>query len=125
MAKAWAIWLRAKSGVTTMLGLTRPALAAALIAYMCMPAFAADYVEPPVVEAPPPPVFGGWYIRGDIDWHWTDFKGADYITYGVDCCGDPVPGTNSFTSGDLDGAFSLGAGVGYQITSYLRTDLTL
>ena len=40
--------------------------------------------------------FGGWYIRGDIDYHWSDFEGADFITYGVDCCGLPVPGTNSF-----------------------------
>jgi opacity protein-like surface antigen len=106
-----------------MFRLTRAVLAAALIASAGTPAFTADYVEPAPIE--PAPVFGGWYIRGDLDYHWTDFQGADYITYGVDCCGLPVPGTNSFATGDLDGAFSLGAGVGYQITSYLRTDLTL
>jgi opacity protein-like surface antigen len=101
----------------------KPVLAAALFAFAGLPASAADYVEP----APPPPApveFGGWYIRGDIDYHWTDFRGADYITYGVTCCGAPLPGTNSFSSGDLDGSASLGLGVGYQINDYLRTDLT-
>ena len=24
-------------------------------------------------------------------------SGADYITYGVTCCGEPLPGSNSFT----------------------------
>lgn len=104
----------------------KPAFAAALLAATVMPAFAADYVEP-VVEAPvyePAPAYGGWYIRGDIDYHWSDFRGADYVTYGVTCCGAPLPGVGTFDSGDLDGGFSLGAGVGYQITDYLRTDLT-
>ncbi len=43
-----------------------------------------------MVEAAPPPVayeqpadFGGWYIRGDIDYHWSNFGGTDYITYGA------------------------------------------
>ena len=40
-----------------------------------------------VEQAPPvayeqPADFGGWYIRGDIDYHWSNFRGADYITYG-------------------------------------------
>ncbi|PSJ60448.1 porin family protein [Mesorhizobium soli] len=99
------------------------AVFAAVIACCAAPAFAADIVEPvPVVE--PAPVyqaqeFGGWYIRGDLDYHKPDFRGADYITYGT------PPGTKSFDSGDLRGAFSLGGGVGYQMTSYLRTDLTV
>jgi opacity protein-like surface antigen len=105
-----------------MFSVTKAALAAALFALAGMPAFAADLVEP---APPPPPEIGGWYIRGDLDYHWSDFRGADYITYGVTCCGEPLPGSNSFTSGDLDGAFSLGGGVGYQINDYLRTDLTV
>jgi opacity protein-like surface antigen len=106
-----------------MFRLAKPVLAAVLIALSGASAFAADYVEPPVVEAPPPePVadFGGWYIRGDVDYHWADFRGSDYITYGA-CCVDP--GSNSL-GGDVDSAFSLGGGIGYQITNYLRTDLT-
>lgn len=111
-----------------MFRMAKPVLAAVLIAMVGMPALAADYVEP-VVEAAPPayepaPEFGGWYIRGDLDYHWSTFKGADYITYGVDCCGNPAPGTGTFDFGDLDGSFSIGGGVGYQITKYLRTDLT-
>ena len=111
-----------------MFRMAKPALVAVLIASAAMPVLAADMVEPPVVEAPPvyEPVheFGGWYIRGDIDYHWSTFNGADYITYGVDGIGNPVPGTGAFDFGDLDGAFSIGGGVGYQITRYLRTDLT-
>ncbi|TIU62383.1 MAG: porin family protein, partial [Mesorhizobium sp.] len=61
---------------------------------------------------------GGWYIRGDIDYHWSNLDSIDYITYG------PPPGTNDFDFGDLKGGFSLGAGVGYKINDYLRTDLT-
>jgi opacity protein-like surface antigen len=101
------------------------ALFAALLAGVAGPVFAADFVEPPVVEpAPPLPVYeqpveyGGWYIRGDIDYHWSKFRGADYITYG-----DP-PGTGRFDDGELEGAFSAGAGVGYQINQHFRTDLT-
>ena len=87
---------------------------------------AADLYEPPVVEIPPPVVYeqvahGAWYIRGDIDYHWSKFKGSDYITYG--CC-TPDPGTGSL-DGDLDGAWSFGGGVGYQATRYLRVDTTI
>ena len=110
-----------------MFRMIKPVIAAALIAFSGVSAFAADMVEPPIVEAPPyqepAPDFGGWYIRGDLDYHWADFRGAEYITYGVTCCGAADPGTNTL-GGDLDGAFSLGGGIGYQITNYLRTDLT-
>ena len=98
------------------------------------PALAADYV-PPVEELPPPPPpvvqemqFGGWYIRGDLDYHKSSWRGADYITYGVDDCDPcgpaPVPGSKSFDTGRLKGAFSLGGGVGYKINDHFRTDLT-
>lgn len=111
-----------------MFRLAKPVLAAALFAFAGMlPAVAADLPEP-IVETPPAyepaPAFGGWYIRGDLDYHWSDFRGADYITYGVTCCGLPDPGTGTFDTGELDGAWSIGGGVGYQITKYLRTDLT-
>ncbi|TGS90044.1 porin family protein, partial [Mesorhizobium sp. M8A.F.Ca.ET.213.01.1.1] len=85
-----------------------------------------DLAQPPVVEAAPPPVtyeqpvdVGCWYIRGDIDYHWSRFGGGDYITYGA---APQIPG--SFDSGKLKGAFSAGAGVGYQINQHFRTDLT-
>jgi opacity protein-like surface antigen len=112
-----------------MFNMAKPSLAAALIAFAGLPAYAADIIEPPIVEAPPPVIepvaeFGGWYIRGDIDYHWSDLRGTEYITYGVDAFGNPLPGTSSFDTAELDGAWSLGAGVGYQITRYLRADLT-
>lgn len=101
------------------------ALLAALLAGIAAPALAADpYVEPPVVEPLPeaPYVeqvqdYGGWYIRGDIDYHWSKFRGADYILYGA-------PGQKGRLNGDLKGALSLGLGVGYQIDRNFRVDLT-
>ncbi|MER8378526.1 outer membrane protein [Mesorhizobium sp. M1163] len=109
-----------------MFNTARMALLAALFAGVG-PAFAADFVEPPVVEEAPPPIayeppaeYGGWYIRGDIDYHWSKFRGGDYITYGV---APQNPG--KFDTGKLDGAFSAGGGVGYQIDEHFRTDLTL
>ncbi|RUT98803.1 porin family protein [Mesorhizobium sp. USDA-HM6] len=109
-----------------MFNTARMALFAALFAGLAGPALAADLAEPPPVEEAPPPVVeaqpvdvGGWYIRGDIDYHWSRFRGADYITYGA------APQTQgSFASGKLKGAFSAGAGVGYQVNQYFRTDLT-
>ena len=60
---------------------------AVLLAGMAGPVFAADLWSRPSSNAPPvafqqPADFGGWYIRGDIDYHWANFRGADYITYG-------------------------------------------
>ena len=111
-----------------MFRMAKPVFAAALITSAGMSANAADLIEPPVVEAPPvyepAPDYGGWYIRGDLDYHWSSLRGSEYITYGVDGFGNPAPGSSSFDTADLDGSFSLGAGVGYQITRYLRTDLT-
>src|SRR3954468_11086742 len=50
------------AGVRAMFRMIKPVLAAALIAFSGISAFAADMVEPPIVEAPPPaPDFGGWY----------------------------------------------------------------
>lgn len=111
---------------------------AAIAACVATPAFAADYVQPPVVIEEPvvveqPVGFGGWYIRGDVDYHKSDMRGADYITYGaapcVSGCGGSgwqgVGGTKGFDTTELKSAFSIGGGVGYQITRHFRTDLTL
>lgn len=102
-----------------MSSLLKKVVAVAVMAACTAPALAADLIEPVPVEQAPvyeAPQYGSWYIRGDVDYHKPDFRGADYITYG--------PGTKSFDSGELKGAFSLGGGVGYQVTNYLRTDLT-
>lgn len=92
-------------------------------------AFAADLVGPPTITPPPPQIiekevsFGGWYLRGDIGYRWSKLRATEYITYG--CCGVPAPGTDDFDTTDLDDAFTLGGGVGYQISRHLRTDLTM
>ncbi len=83
-------------------------------------AIAADLIEPPVIEAPeqviPLEQAGGWYIRGDVDYGMLSTKGVDY---------DVLTGSASFNSAKLKGAFSAGAGIGYQVNDYFRTDLTL
>lgn len=107
-----------------MLNSIRNALVAVMALGMSAPALAADLYEPPIEEAPPivevqPAQYGGWYIRGDLDYHWSKFHGAEYVRYG-----DPEnPGTFDF--GKLKGAFSVGGGVGYQINNHFRTDVTL
>lgn len=106
-------------------GFTRPFCAAFLLMTPAT-SFAADLYEPPVAEAPPPqyaqpapaPAGGGWYLRGDLNYHWSKLRGTEYITYG------PPPGTSDFATSHLDGAFSIGGGVGYQISRHLRTDFT-
>ncbi|HWD12380.1 porin family protein [Pseudochrobactrum sp. sp1633] len=94
--------------------------------------FAADIVdipEPviPEVIVPPSPI-GGWYLRGDIGYAGAKFKGANYTTIDNNCgqCGggSPTFGENSL-DGKLKGSFLLGGGVGYQVTDYFRTDLTV
>jgi opacity protein-like surface antigen len=110
----------------------RAALGAAMATALAAPAVAADLYEPPIEQAPPviqDVQYGGWYIRGDLGYHKSDFRGADYITYGAENCGPcggavPVPGSKSFDFGNLKGAFSVGGGVGYKINRYFRTDLT-
>ncbi|MGC4026190.1 MAG: porin family protein [Mesorhizobium sp.] len=97
--------------------------AAILSVSTALPALAADMaaVEPaPAQVVYEQPNTGGWYIRGDLGGHWANFGEAEYITYGA---GVPLPGTD-ILEGDLDGAFTLGAGVGYQINSHFRTDVT-
>ncbi|RIK87381.1 MAG: porin family protein [Hyphomicrobiales bacterium] len=117
-----------------MLKLRIPAMGAVVAMAMTLPAVAADLYEPPVVELPPPQIeyrdvpYGGWYIRGDVGYHKSKIDGIEYITYGagLDCCGNPVPmpGTHEFDYGKLKGSFSAGVGLGYQISSHFRADVT-
>lgn len=80
--------------------------------------FAAD-LPTPVIEHVPvaPAAVGGFYLRGDIG----------YKVYS-----DPAGSFNNSAIGDLrferesmDGAWMIGAGVGYKFSKYLRTDLTV
>lgn len=94
----------------------------AIAMVMTASAFAADIYEPQVIETPVyevpeslPASVSGWYIRGDVGYSWNKYRGAIYGTSG---------GTNRLF-GDIDESFFVGGGVGYQVNSYLRTDLTL
>ncbi|MDQ0457068.1 outer membrane protein [Rhizobium paknamense] len=94
-----------------------------MFALSAMPAMAADLYQPeppPPVEAPEvrvSDVASGWYLRGDVGYSFNKLRGAHYFQ-----------GSNAsltdFTKADLDDSFWGGAGVGYQINSHLRTDLT-
>jgi opacity protein-like surface antigen len=98
------------------------------LAGVCAPAAAADLYEPPVVPAPvyQPVQTGGWYIRGDVDYHWSKLRDTKYVTYGCPGVGPcSGPGTGDFDTTKLKGAWSLGAGIGYNVNRYFRTDLTL
>ena len=109
-----------------MFSTARMTLLAGLLAGFTGHAFAADMPQPveeappPVVEAAPASVGGNWYIRGDIDYHWSRFGGGNYTTYSA----TPPQIEGSFATGSLKGAFSAGAGIGYQIDDHFRTDLT-
>ncbi|MFC0244092.1 outer membrane protein [Falsochrobactrum ovis] len=104
--------------------------ASAMLMVAAMPSQAADFIEPvpePVPEVVvAPPAVSGWYIRGDLGYSWSKFKKADYATIDncVGCGGSRTFGSNTL-HGDLKGSFLLGGGVGYQVTDYFRTDLTL
>ncbi|WP_026480630.1 outer membrane protein [Ahrensia sp. 13_GOM-1096m] len=97
----------------------------AIAMVMTASAFAADIYEPQVIETPVyqvpesvPAAVSGWYIRGDVGYSWSKYRGAIYSTPG-----SSVGSNNLF--GEIDEAFSLGGGIGYQANSYLRTDLTV
>lgn len=112
--------------------LKKASLCISMISLLCASgASAADIYIPQELPSPAyefPPVqqvqseSGGWYLRGDINHHWSSLRGVEYITYGS---GTVDPGKNEFTWTDLKSSYSLGAGVGYQINRYFRTDLTV
>jgi opacity protein-like surface antigen len=99
-----------------MLKLKRIALAACAWAAIAMPpAMAADI---PVYEPVPvpPPVVGGWYLRGDIGYKiWADPE-VDWD--------DSAAGLD-FDDEDLDDTGMIGVGVGYRFNRWFRADLTV
>jgi len=86
---------------------------------------ASDYNEsvPEVVIAPP--AVGGWYLRGDVGYSAPKFRGASYTLPDGDGCNGCGEDDLQIHGGKLKGAFLFGGGVGYQVTDYFRTDLTL
>jgi opacity protein-like surface antigen len=104
--------------------MTKMILTAAAVAVLASSAaFAADVYQPEpqpaYVDAPEVTVAeaSGWYLRGDLGYNFNKLRGAEYFQ-----------GSNSsltdFTTASIKDNFTVGAGVGYQVNSYLRSDLT-
>ncbi|WP_137131639.1 outer membrane protein [Rhizobium sp. FY34] len=98
-------------------------IGALALALAASAAHSADLYQPqePLMSAPEVTVqeaSGGWYLRGDVGYSFNDLKGADFYQ------GNNTSAKANFDRSELRDAFTLGAGVGYQVNSYLRTDLT-
>ncbi len=92
--------------------------------FLSTPLLAADLYQPDIPQAPyiepqvvPVASSGGWYLRGDGFYAWNKLRGANYFQ-----------GSNSslvdFTTSGIKDSYGLGGGVGYQMNSMLRADLT-
>jgi opacity protein-like surface antigen len=72
----------------------------------------------PIVKAPPPVVFGGWYLRGDIGFSNQALRKLEFVKFD-----GTVPEQHNLSSGfDSAGIFRLG--LGYQFLPWLRADVT-
>ena len=99
-------------------------IGAAIFASFGVGAQAADF-NPIVIDAPEPmPIYdhapasaGGWYIRGDIGYVFSDLEGAHYFQ-GSNAL------VNHFDTAEQDNTWLIGAGIGYNISKHLRADLT-
>jgi opacity protein-like surface antigen len=95
--------------------------AATALLLMVSAANSADLYQPapPMQDAPEVEIqqSSGWYLRGDAGYSFNHMRGAEYFQ-----------GSNSnlvdFDRASLKDSFLLGGGVGYQVNSYLRTDVT-
>ncbi|MBB4303023.1 opacity protein-like surface antigen [Rhodobium orientis] len=78
-------------------------------------AFAADLLEPPIIEHTPEvipvEVGAGWYLRGDIG-------------YAVMQAPDAYWNNTNFHGESLDNTWTGGVGFGYDFTEYFRSDIT-
>lgn len=100
-----------------MFKLSTIALATCALAITAAPAAMAADIPVPVYEpAPPPPVVGGWYLRGDIGYKiWAD-PDADWD--------DSLAGVD-FDDEDIDDTGMIGVGLGYRFNPWLRADATV
>ena len=101
-----------------------PAIALAAGAFTANTATAADLLldPPPIYEAPEVAVASnsGWYLRGDITYDLRSSISGTYYDVGTFA----TTSGQSFTSNSLEDSYDLGFGIGYQITDYLRADVT-
>ncbi|MFT4099163.1 MAG: outer membrane beta-barrel protein [Rhodoblastus sp.] len=89
------------------------------------PALAADLLPPPPpVEAPvlaPAMDTSGWYLRGDVGVGVTQISG---LRSTLQPAGAILPPPTAFAQSSIEEAAIIGAGVGYQINNWFRTDIT-
>ncbi|MER0239379.1 outer membrane protein [Fulvimarina sp. MAC8] len=110
--------------------LTTVAALGALVAFQYS-ANAADlieepiYVEPPVVHQPKPIATGGWYLRGDVGYRFSETTRGRYKTF------ETYHPTNThfyqyydYNEIELEESFLLSGGVGYRFNDFARVDLT-
>lgn len=101
----------------------RISLGAAAMVVAASAAQAADIIEPPVYPAPEviPQVVSGWYLRGDIGMSAQQLHGGlDNVLY------DAVDTTFTMLDpGHFSSAPTFQVGVGYKVSDWLRTDVTL
>ena len=109
------------------------ALAVIASAALTTGAFAADLLPPPPAMEPPPPQIysaetGGWYLRGDVGLGINNTSG---FTTSPDALQDGLH-TGFLASGSTEGYYNtslsesamLDMGVGYQVNSWFRADVT-
>ena len=107
-------------------------LAGGVILALAPAAVAADLLPPPppMEPAPPPPAeFNGWYLRGDVG------VGVNANNPGLGITPDPVAtgiadgslstaATNNFFNSTLSSSGFADVGIGYQVNSWFRADIT-
>jgi opacity protein-like surface antigen len=103
-----------------MLRCARRAVIAALLVGFARPTLAADLGDPPIVEAPPP-VYGGWYIRGYLGMTNQRVGDLDTDLYSL----PTIISHGWYDSGSFDSSSLVGGGVGYQFNDWIRSDLTV
>lgn len=91
---------------------------------------AADLIDPPYVEVIPEVIHiestSGWYLRGDVGFAHMSVAHVDrQISYIDTGTGDLVYNSDKFSSANLDEAWILSGGIGYQINANLRFDGTI
>jgi opacity protein-like surface antigen len=102
-----------RSNCVVLVGWARQA--AASLATLLIVTAAASAADMPELLPPAPhpvPLLSGWYVRGDLGWHWGILDGAQSAA--------PFP---SPTNSKLDDGLDVGLGAGVK-TEWLRTDVT-
>jgi opacity protein-like surface antigen len=98
------------------------ALASVTVVALAGAASAADLLPPPPPLEPPPPIvsadMGGWYLRGDVG------VGVSSNASITSDAAIPAGGSSSYYNDSMSEAALFDIGVGYQVNSWFRADVT-